>query len=376
MKQEAIEYLKTGSNFTIRNMKKEEKKQVRRLVWHCFPITEAWPFRFTPHVLVVVHNEKIVGAVAIRIFSLPKKKKGSFIEYIFTDPEVRGMGFGQQLVEASLEYSEKQEVDEIMTQIKGDNTSSSKNFSLRGFTILSPGQQVKRYGFGIAPLWLGTMHILAKGQFLWVRTKIEKKDKPWLQWIGSLVTNILIFMLLAINPDSGVQFNLITFFSVSLILIYFFSLRYLIMKLTAIIMKLKVRFRPIEDWFGMSLILALLSGTFVPVPGNLYPKEETWTYREISKKLGGMAFMGSFAIVASTWFIYLIPFYVSIPSQFLLWYNWSLIIGAILSLLDTAFPFFPLEVYNGKRIWDLNKTIWLILAAFGVAIYIITFFFW
>lgn len=107
MKQKSIEFLKTGPNFTIRNMKKEEKKQVRKLVWHCFPVTEAWPFRFTPHVLVVEHNEKIVGAVILRIFSMSKKKKIGFVEYIFTDPEVRGMGFGQQLVEATLEYLNK-----------------------------------------------------------------------------------------------------------------------------------------------------------------------------------------------------------------------------------------------------------------------------
>jgi len=166
MKQKVIEYLKTGPNFIVRNMKKEERKQVRKLVWHCFPVTEAWPFRFSPHVLVIEHKKTIVGAVVLRIFSLPKKKRCGFVEYIMTDPEVRGMRFGQQLVEASLEYFQKQEVDEMMTQIKGDNTSSSKNFSLRGFTVLSPGQQVRRYGFGIIPLWLGTMHILAKGQFL------------------------------------------------------------------------------------------------------------------------------------------------------------------------------------------------------------------
>ena len=310
MKQNAIEYLKTGDNYKIRNMKKEEKKQVRKLVWRCFPVTEAWPYFIfkTPHVLVVEHEEKIVGAVVLKIFSMPKKKKGGFVEYIFTDSKVRGMGFGQRLVEASLEYFEKQEVDEIMTQIKGDNTSSSKNFSMRGFTVLSPGQQVKRYGFGIIPLWISSMHILAKGQFLWVRTKSEKKDKPWLQWIGVLIANIIIFMLLPLREDTGVQFNLNTFIGISLILTYFLSIRYIFMKLTALILKLRLRFRPIEDWFGMSLLLGLAGGLWIPVPGNLYPKEETWTYRDISKKLGFTAFMGAFIVLLSTWLIYLIPF--------------------------------------------------------------------
>ena len=181
-------------------------------------------------------------------------------------------------------------------------------------------------------------------------------------------------MLLPLRPDMGVQFNLTTFFGISLILIYFFSVRYIFMKLTAIIMKLRVRSRPIEDWFGMSLILGLAGGLWIPVPGNLYPKEDTWTYREISNKLGVMAFMGASIIVVSTWIIYLITFYVSIPIELRSWYNYGLATGAILSLLDTTLPFFPIEVYNGKRIWNLNKFIWLILTSFGVTIFIITFF--
>jgi hypothetical protein len=285
------------------------------------------------------------------------------------------MGFGQQLIEASIEYFEKQEVDEMMTQIKGDNTSSSKNFSMRGYTILSPGQQIRRYGIGIIPLWLGTMHILAKGQFLWVRTKKDKKDKPWLQWIGSLITNIIVFMLLPIRSNAGVVFNLNTFFGISLILLYFFGTRYIFMKLTSVILNLDLRFRPIEDWFGMSIIFGLTGGLWIPVPGNLYPKEETWTYKEISKKLGITAFMGTFIIVVSTWIIYSIPFFFTIPSQYTLWYNYGLRTGAILSLLETAFPFFPLEIYNGKRIWKLNKFLWLLITGFGITIFILASFF-
>ena len=147
------------------------------------------------------------------------------------------------------------------------------------------------------------------------------------------------------------------------------------MKLTALSLKLRVRFRPIEDWFGMSLILGLLGGLWVPVPGNLYPKEVTWTYRDIKKKLGFTAFMGAFIVLLSTWLLYLIPCMFVIPNEFILWYNYALYTGAILSFLDIVFPFFPLEVYNGKRIWNLNKVIWIILAGFTLTIYIITFFF-
>ena len=158
----------------IRLMCSDEKKEVRSLLRRCFPITEWWPFRFTDNTLVAQHDGKIVGTAVLRFFSLPKKRKGAFVEYIFTAPEVRGMGFGQKLVEAALKYCEEKGCDEIMTQIKGDNTSSSKSFSTRGFTVLSPGQQLRRYGLGIILVWLKTMHILAKGQLLWVRTEMEK----------------------------------------------------------------------------------------------------------------------------------------------------------------------------------------------------------
>ncbi len=375
MKEKILtDFIREGPNYIIRQMKKEEKKQIRKLVWQIFPVTEAWPFRITPNLLVVEHEGKLVGGAALRTFSLLKKRKGGFVEYIFTASEVQGKGFGQKLVEASIDLLKELGCDELMTQIKGDNTSSSKCFSTRGFTILSPGQQLRRYGIGIVPLWLGSMHILAKGQFLWVQTTKEK-DKPGIQWIGSLITNILIFMLLSIRPDTGVQFNLDTFFAISTIWLYFFSVRYVIMKLTAKALSLNLRFRPIEDWFGMSIIMGLAGGIWIPVPGNLYPKEDTWTYRNIAKKLGIVALMGSSIVLASTWMLYFLPYLLIIPDQFVLWYHYALTTGGILTFLDTALPFFPLEVYNGKRIWNLNKVVWLIITTLGITVIILAVFF-
>jgi hypothetical protein len=182
-------------------------------------------------------------------------------------------------------------------------------------------------------------------------------------------------MLLPLRGDTGVQFNLNTFIGITLILLAFFGMRMLFMYLISLILKLKLRFRPVEDWFGMSLILGLGSGLWIPVPGNLYPKEETWTYREISKKLGLMAFIGSFIIVGITWTLYFLPLMISIPPEFQLWYLYGLCTGAILSFMDVAFPFFPLEVYNGKRIYHLSKILWVVLALLSIAVFVLAFFF-
>jgi hypothetical protein len=147
------------------------------------------------------------------------------------------------------------------------------------------------------------------------------------------------------------------------------------MKLTSLILKLDLRFRPIEDWFGMSLLLGLAGGLWIPVPGNLYPKDQTWTYRDISNKLGLMAFVSSLIEVLITWVLYFIPLLITIPAEFQIWYIYGLSTGAILSLLDVVLPFFPLEVYNGRRIWDLSKILWTILSILTVTIFILAFFF-
>jgi hypothetical protein len=96
------------------------------------------------------------------------------------------MGTGQKLIEAALHFFEDKECDEIMACVEGFNTSSSKLFSTRGFSILSPGQQFQRYGIRILPLWVRISHYIDIGHFLWVRPRTKQPDNPALQWWCSL----------------------------------------------------------------------------------------------------------------------------------------------------------------------------------------------
>lgn len=362
-------------NSDIRLIKDEEKKEVRRLLRRCFPITEWWPFTFSDHTLVALKDDKIVGCVVLKFYNIYKKGRVGFLEYIFTAPEVRGLGYGQKLVDASIRYFKENDCNEMITQVKGDNTSSSKLFSTRGFNILSPGQQLRRYKLGIFGIWLKTKHLLAKGQFLWVRTEIDKSDKPALQWWGNLIANIVVFFFFTLRPEILIQFNFQSCIAISAILLFYFSIRYLAMKITALKMGLSLRYYPIEDWFGMSFILALASAVWVPVPGNLYPKEKTWSYRDIVHKLGPSAFMGSLITSILTWCIFLTRFLLPYPSEFLIWIDYAFLVGADLAFLDTVFPFFPLEHYSGRRIYDWNKHVWAILAMVGLGTFIYAFFF-
>ncbi len=99
---------------------------------------------FTPHVLVAEQNGQLLGATVLKLIPLPRNRKGGLIYWVFTAPEASGMRAGQRLIESATHFFEDKGCDEIMTCVEGINTSSSKLFSTRGFSILSPGQQFRR----------------------------------------------------------------------------------------------------------------------------------------------------------------------------------------------------------------------------------------
>jgi len=86
-------------------------------------------------------------------------------------PEARRLGVGGQLVEAALRSFEERGCQEVFACVEGYNSSSVNLFAGRGFTILSFGEQLRRYGFlGTLLLWLRTSRLGGDvGHFLWAR---------------------------------------------------------------------------------------------------------------------------------------------------------------------------------------------------------------
>ncbi|MBN1316099.1 MAG: GNAT family N-acetyltransferase, partial [Anaerolineales bacterium] len=143
----------THPSILIRPMQAGEKPAVRKIMQQAFPLVLQWFFSWTPNVLVAERDGELLGAVVFKLFSLPGKREGGLIDWVFTAPEVRGLGLGQRLVEAALEFFDEQGCDEVMACVEGYNTSSSKIFARRGFSILSPGEQFRRYGWSILLVW-------------------------------------------------------------------------------------------------------------------------------------------------------------------------------------------------------------------------------
>src|SRR5215208_3419787 len=112
-------------------------------------------------------------------------------------PEARRLGVGGQLVEAALRSFEERGCREVFACVEGYNSSSVNLFAARGFTILSFGEQLRRYGFlGTLLLWLRTSRLGGDvGNFLWARPGQLESDSPALQWWVGALTNALVLLL-------------------------------------------------------------------------------------------------------------------------------------------------------------------------------------
>lgn len=346
----------------IRPMRAEEKRDVGAIMRRSFPPTQQLFFSWTSDVLVAEQDGKLIGAVVLKTFPLPGGRKGGLIAWIFTAPKARGTGAGQRLVEATLKSFEEQGCDEVMACVEGYNTSSSKLFATRGFSILSPGEQFRRYGLGALAMWIRAFHFIDIGHFLWVRPAAGQPDNPAMQWWGNWLANIPI-CLLALWRQSGFrQLSLSAVVEIPLLLAMFLGTRTLSMQWMARRRKMTMRYRAWESGFPLSLVIALAFGYHYPVLGSLYPTSDRWRYRDLLPKLGSVALSGVLPALALTWGAWALSRFGELGPEASRWISSTMTIGLSLILFDIVLVFFPFVSFNGRRIWDWNKLLWGFLA--------------
>jgi GNAT superfamily N-acetyltransferase len=352
------------SEILIRPIRDGEKAAAQQVMRRAFSLTARPFFTWSDDVLVAVHADRIVGGVVLEHFKVAKDLKIGFVSWIFTDPDVRGLGAGQGLIEAALAFFEVEGCDEVSACVEGYNTSSAKLFATRGFSILSPGAQLRRYGLGIIPHWWHAFHFMDVGHFLWVKPGAARPDSPALQWLGTWVANTLLLWL-AVGRQRA--WDAVDLWTIPAALLLLLGLRTLVMWAAARAQGLAVRFRAWESSVPLVAAIALAFGGFFPFPGSLYPVAARYRYRELLNRLGPMALAGSLAVLA-----------LAVISGAALRWGWAsgLIslwqplfqIGRILALLDTVVAFFPLASYNGRRLWDWNRGVWAALSLIALAL--------
>jgi len=347
----------------IRPIQDGEKAAVQRVMRRAFSPPTWLFFSWGKDVLVAEHAGHIVGGVVLKIFTIKERKVG-FVSWLFTDPDARGLGVGQALVEGALEFFDAQGCTELSACVEGYNTSSSKVFSTRGFEILSLGEQLRRYGLGILPYWWHSFHFIDVGHFLWVKPGAEQPDSPVLQWLGTWLINTLLLWLAvwrqgALNPNA--------LWTIPLVFLLLFGLRSLAMLSAAKAQGLAVRFRAWESSTTLVLGIALAFGSFFPFPGSFYPVGDRWRYRELLPKIGPMALAGTLASLLLTWGSWA-ALHWQVASGLLSFWEMLFAIGRMLTLLETLIVFFPLISFNGRRIWDWNRVVWALVSLAAVAV--------
>ncbi|MBV9455400.1 MAG: GNAT family N-acetyltransferase [Rubrobacter sp.] len=344
----------------VRWMREDEKGVVRALADRAFPLGNF--FSPPPHTLVAERSGRLVGAVVPELFVLPDKQRGGVIVWLMTAPEVRGCGVGGRLVETALGFFKEHGCREVFACVEGFNTSSGRIFAACGFTILSPGEQFRRYGLtGTLALWLKTHRLGDVGNFLWAHPGATELDSSLLQWWVGAFVSALIF-LLAMWRGGWIGLLPSTLLGGTVMLVTLYGLRQVAMVLMARFQGVPVRHRMWESGFILSAGVAATLGLFFPVPGSVYPRGSAWRYRDLVPKLGLTAFAGALVVLVFTWAAWALLRFGGPPAEIATWLRAAYAGGLSLTLLDMLVPFFPFVSFNGRRVWDWNRPIWGALA--------------
>jgi len=352
----------------VRPMQPSEGKPIRAIAGRSFPPQAMLVFSLKGHVLVAEVEGQPVGGVVLETFAMPRGRRGGVVLWLFVDPEARGWGAGQALVDASLAFFQEQGCTDMFACVEGYNTSSARRWANAGMGILSPGAQLRRYGLGMLTVWLRTFHFVDIGHMLWARPPSETKDRPWLQWWGVVLMNALL-IILALWRQKG--FGALPWAAVglsALMALVFLGVRSLATVAAARAQGLAVRYRAWESGFPLGIAIAAAFGGYYPNPGGFYPDDEDWRYRDLLPKLGPMALAGAVATLALWGGIRLWGLIAAPGAPAPMWYSIARWTGGMMAVVDLLLPGFPLQSFNGRRIWDWKPWVWGVLAAATAAI--------
>jgi ribosomal protein S18 acetylase RimI-like enzyme len=353
---------------SVRLMGADDEALVKDLAGRAFSPLASLSFPRSPDALIAERGGELLGAVVLRTFGLPgigqDDHRGGVMLWLMVDPEARRLGVGGRLVEAALRSFEERGCQEVFACVEGYNSSSANLFAARGFTILSFGEQLRRYGFlGTLLLWLKTSRLGADvGHFLWTRPGQLEPDEPALQWWTGVFASALVLLLAGWRGGWLGKFDPTTVLGAVVILVALYGLRNGAMRLAARLRGLSVRHRAWESAFPLSIAIALAAGVFFPVPGSIYPRQGTWRYRDLLPKLGPMAFAGASAVLVFAWAAWALAQFGEPLSEAAVWGRAAHTAGLMLAAFDILLPFSVFSSFDGRRVWDWNRPAWGALA--------------
>ena len=163
-----------------------------------------------------------------------------------------------------------------------------------------------------------------------------------------------------------------TILGAALSIVMLFCLREAAMRMAARSQGLPVRHRAWEAAFPLSASVALILGWFLPTPGSVYPRGDTWRYRDLLPKLGPIAFAGASAVLVFAWVSWGLGRFGGFPPDVVSWLHLGHVVGQMLALFEVLLPFSIFVSFNGRRVWDWSRPAWAVLAAATVGLFLVS----
>jgi hypothetical protein len=330
-------------------MKEGEKPEVLALMKASFePSLESIFYIHPESTLVAEYEGNLVAGINLDIYTVNRKIKIGYIGWLYTDINHRQQGLAGRLVEQAVTFLTDQHCTDVCACVEGDNPSSFKQLSQRGFTILSLGNQLHLFGFGIRKVYSHASRFFDMGYFLWHYPLAPADRKPLRKsaippFVVTLFLNTILwaFCLKGWNILSLLGLKLgpqVDSLPVQLVFLpaLFLCIRTMAMEISAKVQKIETEYKGWDTAWITALLTTFLFGFPFPVPGNVYIKGTTWSLRTMQKKLTLMASTSQFALAVTCLFF---------AKSVALWY------GLLLLTLDTLFFFYPFCGFNAQRLF-------------------------
>ena len=275
---------------------------------------------------------------------------------------------------------------ELFTTVEGFNTASSNRFADLGFEPLSPWQQLTRYGFSMLRIGPPTFHVIDLGHFLWVRSAAlggaeressireggAEREGGGGAWIVNVLVIAALFALQRVRVGAGGELHVSMLWQMPLAIALVFGVRSAAMKLAGGAVGLDLRYRVWETGLILSALITVVFGGVFPSTGSHYQRAVRWSYRSELTRLGRVGFAGAFSVLVLGWLLFAYDvsgFAAGVPTvvdQVL-----GLMVQPVMALLvfEVMLPLFPFASFNGRRVFDYNRGLWVLLAVGVAALY-------
>jgi len=309
--------------------------------------------------LIAECNSEIVGTVSMRIQRIKGEFVG-FVDALAEDRGHRGKGIGTALVENAMSWLEKRGCTTIYATADRYNSPSWNTFIHKGFSAYEIPRQLRDYGLSFLRLWLAEFHFLGFGTFF--LKKSQGSEKP-------VETREALHMAAAILGVSAAWWMQPLIRGAPLML---FPLLFAVVAVSILVHEISQKLvcwkfgleATFKAW-GSGILLNLLFGIvggFFPAFGSTYIKKIDWNYR-IKDKTRIMFAVGP---LVSLFFALIFWVLSTIASEGTL--ISSARAGYILNLIIAIFNLLPVQaaggfVWDGKKILNWNRSVWLLLCA-------------